>query len=151
MARYFLDSSALVKHYHQESGSAGVDALFDAPDSRLIISKLAIIEAQSSSARLVREGMLMPRDFGSLVSRLEGDVAAGILTVAAVSGRRLDAAAQIFQTHGLAANIRTLDAIHLATAQALHARNRLSGFVAADRKLLIVAPQVCGCGVIDVS
>ena len=85
MARYFLDSSALVKHYHQESGSAGVDALFDAPDSRLIISKLAIIEAQSSSARLVREGMLMPRDFGSLVSRLEGDVAAGILTVAAVS------------------------------------------------------------------
>ena len=89
-------------------------------------------------------------DFHCLVSRLEADVAAKILIVAAVTSRRLDEAAAIFATHGLTNGVRTLDAIHLATAQALHARNPLAAFVAADKKLLAVA-VVCGLNVLDVS
>src|SRR5436190_14090837 len=115
MARYFLDSSALLKRYHQESGSTQIDALFDAPENRFFISRLAIVEAQSAFARLIRSGVLMPQDFATLVSRLEADVAANVLTVAAVSSQRLEGAAAIFAQHGLTNNIRTLDAIHLAT------------------------------------
>jgi hypothetical protein len=92
----------------------------------------------------------MPVDFNSLVSRLEADVAAQVLTVAALSGRRLDTAAQILRAHGPTANIRTLDAIHLATAKALHARSPLAAFVAADRKLLSAVADVCGCAVIEI-
>jgi hypothetical protein len=150
MAGYFLDSSALVKRYHQESGSAHVDALFNATGNRLFVSRLALVETQSALARLVREGILTPDDFPRLVSRLEADVAAKILIVAAVTSRRLDEAAAIFAAHGLTHNVRTLDAIHLATAQTFHARSPLAAFVAADKKLLDMA-VVCGLTVLDVS
>jgi hypothetical protein len=150
MARYFLDSSALVKRYHQESGSSDVEGLFQGPDSRFFISRLALVEVHSSFARLVREGILTGTDFNKLISRLEGDVASGVLAVAAVSSRRLEAASSILRTHGLANNVRTLDAIHLATAQALHGRSRIAAFVAADKKLLASA-AASGLSIHDVS
>jgi len=151
MARYFLDSSALVKRYHQESGSSAVESLFRRPDNRFFISRLALVEIHSSFARLVREGVLTELDFSKLISRLEADVASSILAVAAVSSRRLEGATAILRTHGLANNVRTLDAIHLATAQVLHGRSRLAAFVAADKKLLASAATACGLSILDVS
>jgi predicted nucleic acid-binding protein len=150
MPRYFLDSSALVKRYHQEAGSAKVDSLFEAPSSRFIISRLAVVEFHSTSARLVREETLTPRDFGRLIARLEADVAAGLLAVAAVSSLRFGEAAALLGTLGLTSNLRALDSIHLATAQALHARSPLAAFVAADKKLLAVAANSVKCAVVDV-
>jgi predicted nucleic acid-binding protein len=150
MARYFLDSSALVKRYHQESGSVHVENLFNAPANRFFVSRLALVEVHSSFARLVREGVLTSSDFGKLISRLESDVATGVLTVAAVSSRRLEAASSILGTLGLTNAVRTLDAIHLATAQALHARSRIAGFVAADKKLLAIAAIAGGLAILDV-
>jgi predicted nucleic acid-binding protein len=150
MGRYYFDSSALVKRYHQEHRSADVETLFNEPDGRFLISRLALVEVYSSFARLVRERILNESDFSKLIARLAGDVAAGLLLVVAVSSRRLDDAAKILATHGLKNNVRTLDAIHLATAQALNGRTRLAGFVAADKKLLQAA-NVSGLSVIDVS
>lgn len=149
MARYFLDSSALVKRYHQESGADDVERLMDAPGNRFFISRLAIVEIHSCFARLVREGMLANVDFEKLIARLKADVSAEIVVVAAVSSRRLEEAARLLGTHGLTNNLRTLDAIHLATAQALHGRGRLAALVAADKKLLAAA-AVCGLAVLDV-
>lgn len=151
MARYFLDTSALVKRYHQENGSLDVDTLFNEPDSRIFISRLALVEVHSSFARLVREGVFAEIDFRQLIARLDADVASGIIAVAAVSSRRLEAASSLLGTHGLTNSVRTLDAIHLATAQALHGRSRLTAFVAADKKLLAVAGTACGFTVLDVS
>ena len=150
MARYFLDSSALVKCYHQESGSSDLERLFLGPDNRFFIFRLALVEVHSSFARLVREGVFTESDFGKLISRLEADVTSGVLAVAAVSSRRLEAASFILRTHGLANNVRTLDAIQLATARALHGRSPLAAFVAADKKLLKSAAVACGFTVIDV-
>lgn len=151
MARYFLDSSALVKRYHAESGTAAVESLFNTPAHRLVISRLALVEVQSSFARLVRETANTAADFGALVARLEADVAAGILTVAGVSSRRLAEAATILNTHGLRRAVRTLAAIQLATAQALDGRTRIAAFVAADKKLLAIAADACGLPILDVS
>jgi len=150
MARYFLDSSAPVKRYHMESGTADVETLFKEPGNRFFISRLALVEVQSSLARLVRETTLTEKVFRELAGRLEDDVAAGILIVLAVGSRRLEGAAAVLSTHGLTHNVRTLDAIHLATAQALHGRSRLAGFVAADKKLLALAANACGMTVVAV-
>lgn len=149
MARYFLDSSALVKRYHRESGSDDVERLFESSGDRFFVSRLALVEVRSSFARLVREGVFANSDFVKLIARLDEDVASDILTVAAVSSRRLEGAATILATHGLTNPVRTLDAIHLATAQALHGRSRIAAFVAADKKLLAAA-TVCGLAVRDV-
>lgn len=78
MARYFLDSSAFVKHYHQESGSSAVENLFRDTDNRLFISRLALVEFQSAIARHVREGVLTVEDFSAVTARMNADVAAGL-------------------------------------------------------------------------
>jgi predicted nucleic acid-binding protein len=150
MSRYYFDSSALVKRYHQEHRSADVEALFNEQNGRFLVSRLALVELHSSFARLVREQVLSQAQFAKLAARLAADVASGTITVAALSARRLDDAAAILSTHGLAINFRTLDAIHLATAQALNARTHLSAFVAADKKMLVAA-NACGLHTLDLS
>jgi hypothetical protein len=150
MARYFLDSSALVKRYHLESGSVDVQGLFDSSSDRFFVSRLALVEVHSSFARLVREGVIVKSDFDKLIIRLDEDVASGVLTVAAVSSRRLAGAAAILGTQGLTNPVRTLDAIHLATALALHGRSRIAAFIAADKKLLVAA-AACGLAVREIS
>jgi PIN domain nuclease of toxin-antitoxin system len=143
MARYVLDSSALVKYYHLEAGTADGEALVGLPGGRLFISRLAWTEVQACRARRVREGALTNNQFDKTLARLAADIAAGFFNALAMSGRRLDAAAAILAAHGLTRSIRTLDAIPRATAQSLHAQQPIAGFVAADRKQLAVA-DACG-------
>jgi predicted nucleic acid-binding protein len=149
MARYFLDSSALVKHYHAESGSATVDAILRTPGDTFFISRLAVVELHSCFARLVREGVLLQQDFDKLILRLAADVSSGLLKVLAVSSHRLDGACSLLAAQGLSHAFRTLDAIHLASALACDARRGLAGLVAADSKLL-TASTACGLSVLDV-
>jgi predicted nucleic acid-binding protein len=98
MPRYFLDSSALVKRYHQESGTNLVEDLFRDSENRLFISRLAIVEIHSCFARLVREQVLAETEFPQLIARLEADVAAGLVTVAALSTQRLQGASTLLGT-----------------------------------------------------
>lgn len=150
MPRFFLDTSALVKRYHSESGSHLVESLFHETGNRILVSRLALLEIHSSFARLVRERTLTTTDFNELIARLTEDVAEGVLVITAVTSQRLDDAARILQTHGMTIAIRTLDAIHLATAQAIHRRKPLAAFVAADKRLLTDAGPACGLPMMDV-
>ncbi len=150
MPWYFLDSSALVKRYHREAGSDAVMRLFDTTGNRFLVSRLALVEVRSTFARLVREAVISEPDFNRLVLRLNTDVGAGGIAVAAVSSGILHAASEILATHGLSHPIRTLDAIHLATARALHRRRHLAGLVAADKRMLSSAVVACGLTAIDV-
>ncbi|HEX8998687.1 MAG TPA: type II toxin-antitoxin system VapC family toxin, partial [Blastocatellia bacterium] len=58
MPGYFLDTSALSKHYHAEVGTATVDAIFtlagQTPGAQLYISRLAVVEYRSALAKKVR-------------------------------------------------------------------------------------------------
>lgn len=151
MARYFLDSSALVKRYRQESGSEQIRSLFDEPNGRFFISRLAIVELVSAFSRLVREAVLDRLAFDEALARLDADVQSRIIIVVVLNNARLTDAREILRLIGSTQLIRTLDAIHLATAQALHARRHLAAFVTADQRLLAVASQSCGLPILDVS
>ena len=48
MAIYFLDSSAIVKHYQAEVGTAEVDRVLHEANSRHFIALLAVVEVQSA-------------------------------------------------------------------------------------------------------
>jgi len=50
MANYFLDSSALVKYYHTETGSAEVNWLIHELNARHYISRLITVEVASAFA-----------------------------------------------------------------------------------------------------
>jgi predicted nucleic acid-binding protein len=150
MARYFLDSSALVKRYRPESGTAKIDSLFAEARHRLLISRLALVETQSAFTRLVREQILSQDEFAQLLRQVDDDVASGVVQIVGLSNRTLEDAAAILTTVGLKIPLRTLDAIHAASAQKLHQRSKLAAFVAADKRLLSSA-EACGLPVLDVS
>ena len=54
------DTSAAVKHYHTEVGTAKVDALLAVTGSRHFLSVLGVVELHSAFARRVRTGRPRP-------------------------------------------------------------------------------------------
>jgi predicted nucleic acid-binding protein len=59
LSKYFLDSSALVKRYIEESGSGWVREI-TAPDGGhvIVVARIAPVEIVSSVMRRLREGLL---------------------------------------------------------------------------------------------
>ena len=56
MSRNFLDTSALVKHYHAEAGTDVVDRVIDEVGAELLIARLTLVETISAFAMKVRTG-----------------------------------------------------------------------------------------------
>jgi hypothetical protein len=74
MSDHFLDTSALVKHYHVEIGTPKVDLLWATPTARLFISRLGLVEAVSVFAKKVRSGAITTGDFALLRRRFFADL-----------------------------------------------------------------------------
>lgn len=136
----FLDTSALAKHYHAETGSAIVDRLWNDAARTLFISRLCAIEIVSVFAAKVRSGAISARDFDVLRRRFAADLTK---TKRLVGTRLLVAhyqeAERLLRQHGPLRRLRTLDALQLAVAVDLHRNNVIQRMVSADRDLLVVA------------
>lgn len=81
MGAYFLDTSSLVKRYHQESGTEIVDQLFEESEHRLIISDISIIEFYSAIGLKVRTGEVKSTAFSTLRKLFSNDVAQGVYQI----------------------------------------------------------------------
>lgn len=78
--RHFLDTSALLKRYIPEEGTAAVDRIFAGGPP--YVSSLSLVEAVSVFRRLFEvTGVIYERDFQDLKARLLADVDAGCITV----------------------------------------------------------------------
>jgi predicted nucleic acid-binding protein len=135
----FLDTSALAKHYHMEVGSAEVDNLWLDPSNTLFISRIGVVEAVSVFAGKVRKGVLPRSAFSALRKRFLHDVGQGRPRLVRVLVKHFKDADRLVQVHGLARQIRTLDALQLAVALDLRSRGLLDTLVSCDRQLLTVA------------
>jgi predicted nucleic acid-binding protein len=135
MADRFFDTSATVKHYLPEIGTAKVDSLLAEVSARHFLSELGVVELQSVFARQVRTGQITVADFALFRGRFLADIASGLWTVLPVTGRDFHFAQQPLARHGLTRSLRTLDAIQLAVAVAQHATAPLHAFVCADLNL----------------
>jgi uncharacterized protein len=136
----FLDTSALAKHYHPESGSAEIDRLWNSPNQALFVSRLSVLEIVSVFAAEVRAGAISTGDFDALRRRFAADV----VKTKRLTGVRLlvahyKEAERLLRTHGMIRRLRTLDALQLAVAKHLHDKGAINRFVASDRDLLAVA------------
>ena len=85
MPGYFIDTSALAKLYHAEVGSPQMEMLVQAPDNRLIISQLSVIELQSVFAAKVRMRVIDQASLNQLRGLFFADLAAGRFKVVLVS------------------------------------------------------------------
>jgi uncharacterized protein len=140
MTTLFVDTSALVKRYVDETGSAWLRAAIDPALSPLVVmSHLALAEMRSAFQRRLREGTLTPAELSRLHDAFRGDCR-DEYQIFPVNQSVIDLAGDLIERQTL----RTLDAIQLATA--LTARHFLVTrgfpeivFIAADDRLLQAA------------
>ena len=134
---YFLDTSALVKRYHPERGSAVVQQVFADANARRMISDISLIELHSAFARRVRMGEIRPEDFYAVKAAFAVDIQSGRLAVEALADTDKMEAARLVERYGLSQELRTLDALHLAVMKRL-GTGRLHTVYCADRGLCAV-------------
>jgi uncharacterized protein len=130
---YYLDSSALVKRYAAESGSAKVAALIEG-DHKIAISWLAIPETLSAIARRAKDGSMRAKELAAIRDQLNQDIQHFLIVQ--VAGAPVDGIETIIARHAL----RGADSIHLSTALWLcKATKTPIIFVASDNELLNAA------------
>jgi predicted nucleic acid-binding protein len=130
---FFLDSSALIKLYHEEPGTERVEEIFATGEVSLVVSELAAVELQSALARKVRTGEITVQGEGEVLRNFEHDCADRFviepLTSAVAQGAK-----ELLKKHGHQRALRSLDALQVATFAIVRARAE-AVFVCADGRL----------------
>jgi len=130
----YFDTSVLVKNYIQETGSARVRELLETYE--FVSSAMAAIELHSAVRRRHRQGELSRQNYASILSRVKQDRSFWQL-VEPVSPVLTKAEELV-----VAYNVRTLDAVHLASAIVIQGSIRAPfPFIAADERQLTAARQ----------
>ena len=130
---YYLDTSALVKRYYEEQGSAWVHSLFQL-ENVLMVSKVAYAELLAALARKRREKELTEVNFTRAAESFQQEWKEFV--VAEVTEAVFADLLALVKRHPL----RGFDAIHLCTALWFHKRLKADIlFVCADRNLCATA------------
>ncbi len=139
MARYFFDTSALVKHYHPEDGTDAVDRIIDEAGAESLIARLTMVETISVFAIKVRNGEFDAAEFARLRALFSTHVARRRYQVLRLLNVHHDRARDLIASHGLQRQIRTLDALQLGVALHIHQIAPIDHFVCADQRLCDIA------------
>jgi uncharacterized protein len=139
MADYLFDTSALVKRYHLENGSAEIRKLFADASSTHSLSRLAAVELLSAFTIKVRTSAITTSEMTVMQTRFKTDQSGRVFRVLPLRDRHYRHAEELISRYGLSDGLRTLDALQLATAVELRHHAKISHFVSADIDLLRVA------------
>lgn len=137
---YFLDSSAIVKRYAVEAGTAWVDSICDPAAGNIItLSQIGLAEVAAALAAKHRAGALSSEDYEQTLAGFITD-AHQQYTPVAVDAALIDLAVALTRRQKL----RGCDAIQLASALTLNTSLTSQdlpplAFVAADADLLAAA------------
>lgn len=132
----YFDTSALVKRYVDEAGRRDVLRLLRGHD--VVVSAILPVELRSAFRRRVTDRTLDAEQLSRIAIRVAAD--RGYWTLVEVGAEVLAAAETLAEAHPL----RTLDAIHVASAQFFAARTSTPAltFVSADRRQTETAAAV---------
>ena len=128
---YYLDTSALVKRYVAEPGSAAVRALFTR--KQVATTRIAFAELCATLARLTRERSLSERARDAIFDRLTADFSA--MSIVEVRPMLLQRVPELVVRQPL----RGYAAVHLAAALVVRQRGVAVEFWAADARLVEAA------------
>jgi len=124
----YFDTSALVKRYVRERGSAQVGSLLRRHE--LLSSAITPVEVLSALSRRKRNGDLSAEDLSALLSRVQSDRLRWELVE--VGGTVLSRAEEIVQR---TVPVRALDAVHVASLMAFQAASSIQiSFVTGDAR-----------------
>ena len=129
---YFLDTSALVKRYVTEPGSAKVRSLFRRQRA-IAVARIASAELAAAVARQYREGAVTATTRDTILARLNRDFAQ--MTVVEIRAAMLARVPTLVVRWPL----RGYDAVQLASALTLHTTGVSTTFWSSDADLVSAA------------
>jgi hypothetical protein len=135
MGRYYFGTSALVKNYHVEAGTADVQRMLGEAGSEFFISRLATVEMLSGLAGKVRTGVFSSGHYATLRRQFLSDVRRRMVRPIRVVNMHYQMAGDLIGKHAMSRQLRTLDAIQLAVALHFHRSFPIDHFVCADQRL----------------
>ena len=140
MAVYFCDSSAIIKCYVQERGSAWMVALLDVTAGHhLYVARITGVEVIAAICRRARRGDIAAPDMAAALAQFRQDFA-GLYYSIEIAPALVARAMTLAETHAL----RGYDAVQLAAAVEVNARGITLGLpvltlVSADGELNVAA------------
>lgn len=111
MAAYLFDSSALVKAYLTETGTAWVRSIVDDKDNVVHVANLTQVELVSACTRRLRRGDITQAEFDAAYDESQLD-RANLFEIVSVTDSVIEEAVNLAKSRGL----RAYDAIQLAAA-----------------------------------
>jgi predicted nucleic acid-binding protein len=136
VALYFLDSSAVVKRYVRETGTAWIQALTAPPASHsLFVVRITLVETVAAVTRRERGGALDPADAATALADFQYDFSRQYRVIE-VSAGFVARASSLALRHAL----RGYDAVQLSAAREVHQMAQAMGFgpitlISADLEL----------------
>ena len=136
MTSFYFDTSALVKFYVEEEGTARILHLADNLEGdRIVVLDVTLLEARSAVRRRERQGDISGSVANQILHQIEED-ASSLYLVQPFSSGVMEEAARLLDTHPL----RTYDALQLAGCLVIgHSLPAPVTFVCADARLCKVA------------
>lgn len=129
--QYFFDTSAVVKLYHQETGSDLVFPLYRDGEV-IVISELSKVEFFSTIHKKLRTGEITTETLLRVRDRFFADCS-GRFVVVHVASLIVDAALDFLGTHARTNHLFSLDALQIATLSIVADKD--TTFVCADKRL----------------
>ena len=129
---YFLDTSALVKRYHVERGTARLDSVFGDPDATFIIAGITIAELTSAVVLKHEHGEISREALLQTLSKFSEDLIAEFW-ILDVERHHIHQAQELILRHRL----RTLDSLQLSLLLVTRALSPI--FLCSDRRLSTAA------------
>jgi len=133
MKTYFLDTSALVKRYHQEVGTDIIDEIFGEEGKVLFISDLSIIEFHSAIALKVRTREISRDAFFHLIGLFSNELDMGLYQIKRIDEEEKQESVKLLTKYGFDYALRTLDSLQLAAMESV-GKEKLDWVVCADAR-----------------
>ncbi len=133
---YFIDSSALIKRYHYETGTEVIDEIIEKEYSQIFISSVTLIEVIATLRRKVKERKISKNRFLKLKGVFLYDVEK-MYTLIPLDDSVLADALHIAEKYGC----KSLDSLQLSSALKAKLIEGEIIFVCADKQLLKYAKK----------
>ncbi len=135
----YLETSALLKVYHDEKGSDNLAAYLRRRDTdfALIVSDLSFVEFHSAIMRKARLSEISFVAAREILDRFKREIER--YSVLSVDDTVLSTAIVLLETLGTKIHLRSLDAIQLASALIVRRSEIVESFVTSDTRLVDAA------------
>ncbi|MBU2447311.1 MAG: type II toxin-antitoxin system VapC family toxin [Bacteroidetes bacterium] len=135
----FLDTSAIVKIYHQEKGTEKFTQYLAGISEELFLttSDITKIELHSALLKKFREKQIIDKNLAEVFQLFDKDFQK--FTIIVVDSFIKNIALYILDSLGIKYSLRTLDSLQLASAIFSNNYSKIDYFVSSDKKLLNIA------------